>query len=336
MNICPVCANKNQNAVCPTCGFDASCDYESYPTLSKVNSFALTMSGIKNTYKNSLKKYLSCKKCGGKTFYIDGETNAVLCSNCLEPMEIFCQNKSLPQKEEQKETTKYTVQEAVKEAGRLVNLCPNQSDEEKRKTVSKLKALFDSFSFNSDLGVMYAAGLSCIIQSQSIKEKEQTVFELERLYKRFKYHSEIAKKYAMGLSLLSVTQDYSDKQDTVKSLKALYSHFNEYEEFALFYAQGLRNLSRDQNIRERQTTLLEIKGLYEAFKDSEAIAEIYAMTIYNICKYQGKTDLKIYSGRLLGSVVLDSKLVFETLRKNFPQNRSIRQYDEEISKMSRR
>ena len=40
---CPVCDQENNAAtVCPTCGFDGSCDYEHYPT-----SFAVT--GAKST-----------------------------------------------------------------------------------------------------------------------------------------------------------------------------------------------------------------------------------------------------------------------------------------------
>ena len=40
---CPVCDQENNAAtVCPTCGFDGSCDYEHYPT-----AFAVT--GAKST-----------------------------------------------------------------------------------------------------------------------------------------------------------------------------------------------------------------------------------------------------------------------------------------------
>ena len=40
---CPVCDKENTAAtVCPTCGFDGSCDYEHYPT-------AFAVAGAKST-----------------------------------------------------------------------------------------------------------------------------------------------------------------------------------------------------------------------------------------------------------------------------------------------
>ena len=29
---CPVCDKENTASVCPTCGYDRTCDYEQYPT----------------------------------------------------------------------------------------------------------------------------------------------------------------------------------------------------------------------------------------------------------------------------------------------------------------
>ena len=41
MYLCPVCGKEIENTVCSACGFDKSCDFEHYPTLSKVSSQAL-------------------------------------------------------------------------------------------------------------------------------------------------------------------------------------------------------------------------------------------------------------------------------------------------------
>lgn len=37
MYICPVCKTKSEILICKNCGFDESCDCESYPTLSVVS-----------------------------------------------------------------------------------------------------------------------------------------------------------------------------------------------------------------------------------------------------------------------------------------------------------
>lgn len=336
MYLCPVCGKEIENTICSACGFDKSCDFENYPTLSEVSSQALGISNLKETYENKQKKYISCKNCGGRTFYIDIESGGILCSECLNPIDGRYESKSHPHNSEEATTKQYTVEQAVQEAGKLLELYPKQSYEAKSETIIKLKTLFEQFPFNSKIAKKYALCLACFISTQKSEGKEKIISELEKLYKQFTYNSEIAEYYALGLSLLSTTQDYSDKQDTVKHLKALYLRFRN-EAFALFYAQGLRNLSRDQNITERQTTLLEIKGIYDIFKDSEEIAVIYAMNLSNICKLQRKTNLtySVGTGLFPKKESIDAKTILKNLSSKFPQNRSIRQCTEEINEMSR-
>ena len=36
MFICPVCKTENETLLCKNCGFDGSCDFENYATLSMV------------------------------------------------------------------------------------------------------------------------------------------------------------------------------------------------------------------------------------------------------------------------------------------------------------
>jgi len=59
MYLCPVCGKETENTVCSACGFDKSCDFEHYPSLSKVSRQALGITQLKNAYENKQKNYIS-------------------------------------------------------------------------------------------------------------------------------------------------------------------------------------------------------------------------------------------------------------------------------------
>jgi len=358
MYLCPVCGKEIENTVCSACGFDRSCDFEHYPTLSKVSSQALGISNLKKAYENKQKKYISCKNCGGKSFYIDQETHECICTQCSKPLEIKHlptepKNENKQQMVDEKDfddlfskdlyeivksaQQQSNVANAVTMARGLLNICQNQKGEEKQTTTNKIKKLFEKYSFNSELAVIYAKALENLSLTQNSNEKVLTVSEIRKLYEQFKYNELIAFIYAEILVSLSATQDYSEKQKSAEQLKSLYSRFRDSEKIATAYSRTLINLSRDQNIKERHETLLVIKDIYENFKNSEEIAVIYAMTLSNICQLQRKTNLtySVGTGLFPKKESIDAKTILKNLRSKFPQNRSIRQSAEEINEMSR-
>ncbi|MEE0763037.1 MAG: hypothetical protein UIM27_08775 [Acutalibacteraceae bacterium] len=345
MYLCPVCGKEIENTICSACGFDKSCDFENYPTLSEVSSQALGISNLKKTYENKQKKYISCKNCGGKSFYIDQETHECICLNCSEPLKgKFYKTPKMSGmfdedfvKEYQEDTDNFNVFDAVYEARKLIKSSSNQNYEVKLNTAKKIKSLFNRFSFNKELAVKYAEALKCLSFCEESYKKNETVSELGKLYEQFKYSDEIALQYAESLSSMSITQDFAGKQDSVNKLKSLSSLFTDTENIAFFYAKALQNLVREQNIEERLKTFSELKQLYERFETCEEIGKIYALTICNVCKYQRKTNLtySVGTGLFPKKESIDAKTILKNLSSKFPQNRSIRQCTEEINEMSR-
>lgn len=85
MWICPVCGKESNQPFCSCCGFDRSCHYEQYPTLSKQVS-AQAVSARKAAYEASLlpKTCPSCGKdlngdsCGYCGFRVAGAQSALI------------------------------------------------------------------------------------------------------------------------------------------------------------------------------------------------------------------------------------------------------------------
>ncbi len=76
--VCRICqANLTVNGICPNCGFDASVDYRSFPTLLD--------KGIKQPLfpaQDQSAEKLSCKVCGCKAFSIMLEKGIISCALC--------------------------------------------------------------------------------------------------------------------------------------------------------------------------------------------------------------------------------------------------------------
>ena len=68
MYLCPVCGKEIENTVCSACGFDKSCDFEHYPTLSKVSSQALGISNLKKLTKTNKKNIFPVKTAEAEPF----------------------------------------------------------------------------------------------------------------------------------------------------------------------------------------------------------------------------------------------------------------------------
>lgn len=77
MYICPICHQNNAAPQC-SCGFDASRDYEGYPTLALLPGPVPSRSAS----AAELKDYLHCRKCGSLSFRFHLQRGALLCSSC--------------------------------------------------------------------------------------------------------------------------------------------------------------------------------------------------------------------------------------------------------------
>ena len=61
---CPICKKENTGLVCASCGFDASRDYESNPTLAE-------LSGSFPARSTLVEGLLQCANCGGFSFRVN-------------------------------------------------------------------------------------------------------------------------------------------------------------------------------------------------------------------------------------------------------------------------
>lgn len=77
MRTCSVCGNQTGESVCPICGFDESCNYECYPTLSAVPEGVEPVSGRAAAYAG----YWRCS-CGGNCFHIRPADARLVCTRC--------------------------------------------------------------------------------------------------------------------------------------------------------------------------------------------------------------------------------------------------------------
>ena len=77
MRTCSVCGNRTGESVCPICGFDESCNYACYPTLSPLPEGLEPVSGRAAAYAG----YWKCG-CGGNCFHIRPADARLVCIRC--------------------------------------------------------------------------------------------------------------------------------------------------------------------------------------------------------------------------------------------------------------
>ena len=80
---CPVCETESCTLVCPSCGFDSSCDYETYPSLSQLNNAPNSIARRRSRLQTQDQRILRCPACG-KTegFAVDLQDRMLCCKNC--------------------------------------------------------------------------------------------------------------------------------------------------------------------------------------------------------------------------------------------------------------
>lgn len=79
---CPVCAKENNSLLCTQCGFDGSCDFEQYPSLSQPAEAFDSVSRRKKVILETEKNILHCPSCGKTQFSVDFERQQYLCVSC--------------------------------------------------------------------------------------------------------------------------------------------------------------------------------------------------------------------------------------------------------------
>ncbi len=90
MEKCLICKTKLNHNICPSCGFDESCNFESYYTISELPemggfhpiSYYKTKweEKCKKAHKNPANKYLTCQNCGNNSFYFTDRI--LICTRC--------------------------------------------------------------------------------------------------------------------------------------------------------------------------------------------------------------------------------------------------------------
>lgn len=94
MNKCPLFGTKNTGFICSGRGFDLSCDFERFPTLSKLERESLSLSKKKALRREKLKNSKRCEVCGGSSFYFDEKKYLFTCTVCGEVTKLQIPEKS--------------------------------------------------------------------------------------------------------------------------------------------------------------------------------------------------------------------------------------------------
>lgn len=81
MGICPVCNETITSMVCSNCGFDCSCDYVHYPTLSKIEPACMVVP-VRTADRSGQENAFFCPSCGGNRFWLDHGSCVLVCSRC--------------------------------------------------------------------------------------------------------------------------------------------------------------------------------------------------------------------------------------------------------------
>ena len=91
---CPICEKENTSLQC-SCGFDASRDYEDYPTLAALSETTPS----RQIWAEKLEHQLKCSCCGSFLFRVNPETGVCTCADCGEEVQLNLSGKKQPKKD---------------------------------------------------------------------------------------------------------------------------------------------------------------------------------------------------------------------------------------------
>lgn len=88
MNQCPVCSKAHAGVVCPSCGFDQSCNYESNPTLGVLRGQIISAAARREEWNLEQSDLVRCSNCGSTTFTVHMGRNMIRCTACKHQQKV--------------------------------------------------------------------------------------------------------------------------------------------------------------------------------------------------------------------------------------------------------
>lgn len=346
MYTCPICGKESNDKICKSCGFDISCNYEHYPTLTFIDNLIPSVSRRRDNYKTKFKNYIYCKICGGRTFYADPETENLICSFCFTPV-----NKPENTKKSDNPFENFTLTEALEYADNLIDDMDYEKKESIDDVCKKLKLLYERFPENEDIASYYCHSVSILSMFLNYKELNEAVSELSLIFSKFSDNEFIADSYGTAVLFQTVSHAFLENYENADILKNLHEKFENNNNLAELYASILPIINLYQNEGESEKTLSEFKALTKKFKDNENIAYQYAnalaiMALYDngeeydnivaelnyiLDRFPNNNDISILYAAILSKICQD--LSYESLRsfvKNLENMKAVFDDNDEI------
>lgn len=160
---CPVCDEKMASMVC-TCGYDASRDYEKYPTLGQLPRDMVSVKALRARKKD----LFSCERCGHHGFTMSRTTGAMQCIRCGQiPMEA--ELKSVIAVLQEKRVEQQTLMNALRTKQRELDSLCDQLDGVRIK-------------LDQQMAQEYRKTLELRKMDDALREKEELAASRDQLY----------------------------------------------------------------------------------------------------------------------------------------------------------
>ena len=172
---CPVCEKEMDSMAC-ACGYDASRDYERYPTFVPVPKGLESIAVLRDRLNNLVR----CAGCGGHTFVLNRKTGSLSCSGCgralsaeeLKPLTDGLGMKKAEEKKEAKSVAqKNQVQGEEKNVQSLMNVLTQVKEQSAEQTVDPNRIMAIAAG-HAHTVVLYADGTVAAVGSNRDKECE--------------------------------------------------------------------------------------------------------------------------------------------------------------------
>ncbi|MCD8050747.1 MAG: hypothetical protein LUE89_03610 [Clostridiales bacterium] len=176
------------------------------------------------------------------------------------------------------------MSEVVLFAMLLAKLTYWQPLNERKVTVSKLKALAEQHPRSDDISFTYAAGLFFLTAEQSLEDKTRAVAELETM--QYLQSVKIAIMYANALLVLFRDQLTDEAAQTIAKLRALTEKYPYSAEIAHAYATALVRHPDEQSLKDVVQVVDKLEKLLTDLNtwhsSSEEIAGLYALELVKL------------------------------------------------------